>query len=104
MRMILTTCPKKESDNIRKIILESRLAGCALSLKMDKSMFFWEGKIDSDEESLLVFKTTNSLAGRLFDKIREVHPYKTPFIAEVDIFRVNKEYEEWLESVSKKTD
>jgi len=53
----------------------------------------WKGKVESDVEALLVFKTDR--AEELKKRIKEAHPYEIPFIASIDV-NVNKEYLEWM--------
>jgi len=100
MRIVLTTCPINESEKIREKILEEKLAACVLSIPMNESKFLWKGKIDSEKENLLVFKTRKNLVDKLFKKLKEIHPYDTPFIAEINVEKVDKEYEEWLNEVT----
>lgn len=100
MRIVLTTCPVKDVEKIRDGILDAKLAGCILNIKMEESKFFYKGKIDCEKETLLVFKTRDDLVDKLFEKIKELHPYDVPFIAEIDVERVNKEYEKWLNEVT----
>ena len=99
MRIVLTTCPKNESEKIRKGVLKEKLAACVLIIPMKESKFLWEGKIDCGEESLLVFKTREGLVEKLFQRIKKLHPHDIPFIGEVDVKRVNEDYEKWLDEV-----
>lgn len=100
MRIVLTTCPINKSEKIREKILEEKLAACVLSIPMNESKFLWKGKIDSEKENLLIFKTRKDLVTKLFGRIKELHPYDISFIAEIDVEKVNKEYEEWLNEVT----
>jgi periplasmic divalent cation tolerance protein len=99
MKIILTTYPKKKSKEMMKKILESKLAGCIVEIKDCNSKFWWKNKIDKAKENLLIIKTKRGLVNKLFKKIKDLHPYEVPFIAVVDIERVNKEYFEWLKNV-----
>lgn len=100
MRLIIVTCPKKDSERIIDEILESKLVACILNIKLDGSKFWWEGKICKEEESLLVFKTRKELVDKLFEKLKEIHPYDVPFIAEIKVEKVNKDYFQWLKEVT----
>jgi periplasmic divalent cation tolerance protein len=100
MRLVLTTCPIDKSEKLVDEVLKSKLAGCALSIP-SKSKFWWKGKIDEEKESLIIFKTKKGLIEKLFEKIKELHPYEVPFIAEVKVEKVNEEYLKWLEEVTR---
>jgi len=101
MRLILTTCPVNKSKKLVDKILKSKLAGCALNISLSESKFWWKGKISREKETLIIFKTTDVLVNKLFKKIKELHPYKVPFIGEVEIKKVNEDYEKWLKEVTK---
>ena len=101
MRLVLTTCPVKKSKKLIDEVLKSRLAGCVLDVCLSKSKFWWKGKIDEEKETLIVFKTRKGLVPELFKKIKELHPYKIPFIGEIEVKKVNEEYMKWLREVTK---
>ena len=89
---MLTTAPKNKAEEIKTIVLEEKLAVCVLEID-SKSKYLWKGKIESDVEALLVFKTNKT--NKLKKRIKEVHPYEIPFIASLDL-NANKEYVEWM--------
>ena len=99
MKMVLTTCPVKDGNKIRENIQKSKLAGCSLRIDLD-SKFLQEGKISQEKECLLIFKTRDDLADKIFKKIKESHPYDVPFIGEIEVEEVNREYEKWLNEVT----
>lgn len=99
MKIILTTCPKEESEEMMKKILESKLAACIVEIKDCNSTFWWKSKIDEARENLLIIKTKKKLVNKLFKKIKDIHPYKVPFIVTLDVEKVNKEYFEWLKNI-----
>lgn len=101
MRIVLTTCPRKDGKRIAKILLDTRLAGCIVELDNCISRFWWKGKIERANESLLLIKTNSRCVGALLKKLKRIHPYEVPFIAELPLENVDKEYEKWLESMVK---
>jgi periplasmic divalent cation tolerance protein len=82
------------------VILKLKLAGCASKTEVD-SKFWWEGKIDEEKESLIIFKTREELVEKLFKKIKEIHPYEAPEIIEIKVEKVNDKYLKWLKNVTK---
>ena len=63
-----------------------------------KSFFWWQGKLDSARESLLVIKTKTSLLPELVDLVKGVHSYDVPEIVALPIIGGNEDYLEWLDS------
>lgn len=102
MRFVLTTVPVKKTEKLLTQIVEERLAGCSLEVSLGSpSCFWWKGKLDREKESLLIFKTRKELVNKLFKRLKELHPYTVPFIAEMKLENVYKPYYEWLKSVTK---
>ena len=102
LKLILTTCPVDKSEELVDEILKFKLAGCVLIVTLTKSKFWWKGRIEEGREDLIIFKTIDKLADKLSQKIKELHPYETPFIAEVNVKKVNEDYLKWLEEVTVK--
>ncbi|MBL7169915.1 MAG: divalent-cation tolerance protein CutA [Candidatus Aenigmarchaeota archaeon] len=102
MRIVLTTCPLKDVEKIRDGVFDAKLVACVLDIPMNESKFWWKGKVGSEKENLLIFKTRKDLVDKLFRRIKELHPYGVPFIAEIDVEKVNEEYEKWLNEVTTK--
>jgi len=60
------------------------------------SLFWWQGKIDSAQESLLIVKTTASRLNELVTLVKELHSYDVPEIVAIPIVGGNQEYLEWI--------
>jgi periplasmic divalent cation tolerance protein len=86
-----------KSQKLIDEILKLNLAGCANKIEVN-SKFWWKGKLDEEKESLIIFKTTEELVGKLFKKIKEIHPYKIPEIIEIKVEKANDEYLRWLKN------
>jgi len=101
MILILTTCPEKDFKKVSNTIIKEKLAGCALKIKVSESDYWWEKKICMEKnEILLIFKTTDKLKNKLLKRLKEIHPYKIPFISQIKHHDVNEEYEKWLSKVT----
>jgi len=78
-------------------ILKLKLAACASKINIE-SKFWWKGKISKEKECLIIFKTRKELVKKLFEKIKEIHPYKVPEIIEIKVEKVYNKYFEWLKN------
>jgi periplasmic divalent cation tolerance protein len=96
MRLVLCTCPQDSADNIADAVLEARLAACVNIVPGVRSKYWWEGKINTDSESLLIIKTRADLVADLIARIKEVHPYDVPEIIAFQIKEGNPEYLRWI--------
>ena len=62
------------------------------------SLFWWQGKLDSAHESLLIIKTGASLLPEIITMIKEVHSYEVPEIIAMPIIGGSEDYLNWIDS------
>ncbi len=94
--IIVSTFPDKKSiTKIANDVVKSKLAACVNITKIS-SIYAWQGKIENTPEYLALFKTTTKNKKSLKEKIKSVHPYDVPEIAEIDVDSINKPYLDWL--------
>lgn len=78
VKVIFTTVEdKQKAEELAYKLVESKLAAC-VSVTEVSSKYFWEGKIVSDKEYLLIIKTLPEKIESLRSWIRENHPYTVP--------------------------
>jgi len=87
----------EESERIGRIIVEERLAACVNILGLIRSIYRWNGAVESNEEVAAIFKTTDEQAGALITRIAGLHSYDVPCIATWPIDRILGSYAEWVE-------
>ncbi|MFH2122402.1 MAG: divalent-cation tolerance protein CutA [Pseudomonadota bacterium] len=101
MSVPLTICTTFESradaEKMATMLLEKRLIACAQISSSVSSTYWWQGKIVSSEEYILVMKSDESLYMDLEQVIQGSHPYETPEIIATVITHLSKEYRQWLE-------
>lgn len=96
MRLVLTTYPSREAAlTAVEGALASRLAACANLFPID-SRYWWNEKLETASETLVVFKTVPKRVGALFQYLGESHPYEVPEIAELDVPRIANRYLRYL--------
>jgi periplasmic divalent cation tolerance protein len=87
----------EESERIGRIVVEERLAACVNILGPIRSIYRWNGAVESNEEVAAIFKTTDERAGALITRIAGLHSYDVPCIATWPIDRILGSYAEWVE-------
>lgn len=95
--MFITASNKKEAGHIAKEIIKHRLAACVNIIGNVDSLFWWEGKVDSAKEVLLIVKTKRTLVNKLIKNVKSLHSYKVPEIIALPIIAGNKAYLEWID-------
>jgi len=94
--IILVTIPAAKAKVFIRKLLEKKLCACVNLIKGVESFFWWQGKIDTAKEALLVIKTKNSNFSKLEKLIKSIHPYIVPEIIAFKIDKINKKYFSWL--------
>src|SRR3954465_9878642 len=70
----------EEADKLVNTLVGEKLAACVSLVPQVKSTYWWEGKIERSEETLLVIKTTSRQFAALAKRIKDVHTYSVPEI------------------------
>ncbi len=76
--LALCTAPVEEAEALARRLLEARLIACVNLLGPGRSLFWWQGEIDCQEEVLMVMKTTRSALTELRERLQEWHSYELP--------------------------
>jgi periplasmic divalent cation tolerance protein len=96
--ILVTSKDKKEAKKIAQSLLEAKLIACANIIDNVQSLFWWQGKIDSSKEVLLVLKTKKILFKRVCAKVKSLHSYQTPEIIALSLVNGSKNYLSWINS------
>ena len=94
--VLITTNGVEEAQLITRVLLEQRLAACVNIVPRINSSYWWQGKIESGEESLLVAKTRAALLDTLVKSVREVHSNEVPEIIALPIVGGSQDYLNWI--------
>ncbi|MFQ5636320.1 MAG: divalent-cation tolerance protein CutA [Gammaproteobacteria bacterium] len=95
--VVLCTCPAAATaDAVATALLEQRLAACVNRVPGVRSMYHWLGRVEHDDEVLLVIKTAARHFERLEAAIRAVHPAEVPEIIGLPIVAGSRDYLDWI--------
>ena len=86
-----------EADRIGRLMVEEGLAACVNILQPCRSIYRWEGAIETASEVPALFKTTLAMADRLIERITELHSYRNPALAVWPIAKLPVAYADWVE-------
>lgn len=92
----ITTSTDEEADKIARALLNEKKAACVNIIKGVHSHFWWQGKIDSCNETLLVVKTEERLLDDIIKLVKELHSYDVPEIIALPIIGGHEEYLRWV--------
>ena len=94
--LFITTGNGEEANKIAEVLLNQRKVACVNIVPRVSSLFWWQEKLDSAQESLLVVKTKASLLPEIINLVKGVHPYEVPEIIALPIVGGNQDYLEWI--------
>ncbi len=83
--IFITAGSKKEAEKISRGLVEDKLAFCVNAIPGVQSTYFWEGKLNVDEEYLLIVKTKKDRYDALQTWVKINHSYKVPEIISLPI-------------------
>ena len=95
--LVMTTAGSEEQAvQIARGLVERRLAACVNVSSLGCSIYRWKGKIEEEEEKLLIVKTSARLFDRVRETIRELHSYEVPEVVAIPISHGDPDYLRWL--------
>ena len=93
----LVTVPDLETGrNLAQAILQARLAACVNLVPQVESHYWWEGKLESSNELLLVIKTSAAKVADLEKLVTAHHPYDTPEFLVLSVSAGSERYLGWI--------
>jgi periplasmic divalent cation tolerance protein len=91
----------EEAERIGRTVIEERLAACVNILGACRSIYPWEGKMETAEEVPAIFKTHHWNSDDLIERIAELHSYEVPCIVTWPINKILRKYADWVEDNSR---
>ncbi|MDO8625328.1 MAG: divalent-cation tolerance protein CutA [Candidatus Diapherotrites archaeon] len=91
------TC--KSTDEARKIaqaLLGKKLIACANIIPNVESMYWWNGKIETATETLLLLKTNPEKTGAVISAIEADHSYELSAIEFINVDKTTPKTQQWI--------
>lgn len=94
--VFVTTPSHSDAADIARTIVSERLAACVNIIPGIRSIFYWEEKVQDEQETLMIIKSSAELFEDLKKRIIMTHPYSVPEIISVEIQQGHQEYLNWI--------
>jgi periplasmic divalent cation tolerance protein len=94
--IFVTSSGRDEAEKLATALLESRQAACVNIVPTVLSRFWWKGKIDSADETLLIIKTRETAVEEVVETVKSNHTYTVPEIIVLPVVGGSKDYLDWI--------
>jgi|ERR1700686_22534 len=95
--LAFSTFPDSETARrIARQLVTEKFAACANIIPAIESIYRWQGKMESGDEALAIFKLAAVRYSDFETKLRALHPYEVPEIISCKIDRGLPEYLSWV--------
>lgn len=96
--LALTTVPGDfDSTTFAQEAVATGVAACVTIVPGIRSVYTWQGVPQVDQEQQLLMKTTTEWVDRLWDLVRERHPYEVPEFLVVPVVDGSEDYLKWMD-------
>ena len=97
--IITTTSDAKEVlEQVADRLVADRLAACCQVSQPIKSIYRWNGQVESSAEFELKIKTAAAKFDEVSTVIKSLHNYDVPQIVAVDMTHVDAAYRDWAKA------
>jgi periplasmic divalent cation tolerance protein len=95
--IVITTVPDENlAVKITESLLQQRLAACVHRLPTGQSTYWWQGKLESSTEVVLMIKSTQAAYTELETAIQRLHSHEVPEIVAVPVAAGLPTYLKWI--------
>jgi periplasmic divalent cation tolerance protein len=97
--LVYSTFPtSKGAEDAGRLIVSERLAACVNILPGMVSLYRWQGAINRDQEVVMIIKTRASLAEKVIERVRALHPYEVPALLVLPTESGSRPFLDWIMS------
>ena len=91
----------EEAERIGRTVIEERLAACINIFSPIRSIYHWNGTIETADEVAAIFKTHHWKADALIARIAALHSYDVPCVVSWPIDKILRSYADWVEDTGR---
>ena len=99
LAVLMTAGSQEEAERVAQALVAEMLAACVNIVPGVTSIYRWEGKVQRDQEWLLVAKSRRDVLDRLVERVQALHSYDVPEIIALPLAGGSEPYLRWLDSV-----
>ncbi len=86
----------EEARKVARYLVQERLVACAQIVPWIESIYMWDNKLETEQESKVLLKTTKERYDAVRDVIQKNCKYEVPEITFIEVDGGNEEYLDWV--------
>ena len=94
--VLSTASSTAEAKRIANLLIRQHLSACVNLVPGIESLYWWQGKVATSQEILLLIKTTRKRLSRLASVLKKNHSYDVPEIIALPLSWGDRVYLQWL--------
>lgn len=95
--VLITAGSQEEADRIAGALVGEMLAACVNIVPGVTSVYRWEGKVQRDQEWLLVVKSRREALDDLVQRVQALHSYDVPEVIAWPLSGGSEDYLQWID-------
>jgi periplasmic divalent cation tolerance protein len=94
--VVLVTAPEPEAPALARALVERGVAACVNVLPGVRSVYRWQGAVETSTEALLVAKAPLERFEALREAVLALHPYSVPEVLALPVTAAHAPYAAWI--------
>lgn len=90
------SCPAEQADALARALVEARVAACVNLVPGVRSVYRWQGTVETGDETLLLIKHPADGFEALRTQVLTLHPYELPEVIAVPLSQGHAPYLDWI--------
>ncbi|MFQ5510519.1 MAG: divalent-cation tolerance protein CutA [Candidatus Krumholzibacteriia bacterium] len=95
--VFVTASTMEQAERIAEALVSESLAACANIIEGCRSIYRWQGKVETDDEVLLLIKARRGDFDAIEERVTALHSYDVPEIIAVDLAALSDGYRGFME-------
>jgi periplasmic divalent cation tolerance protein len=96
--VVFSTCAtEEEAAKLARVLVEAKVAACVTIVPAARSIYRWQGAIESAAECVLIIKSSRPLFEQLRSALEAAHAYEVPEVLALPVVAGAPNYMNWLE-------
>jgi periplasmic divalent cation tolerance protein len=95
--VLMTAGSQEEAGRIAEVLVTEMLAACVNVIPGVTSVYRWEGRVQRDQEWLLVAKSRSDVLDALVQRVQALHSYDVPEVIALPLIGGSEPYLRWID-------